>query len=91
MKTQTPEVNIPISSKEIETLKTVINNQWDTFYSIDELIADIEQGFIFGKYAINKHYLKSFILNLIKEVELEKITLKSTITPKNNVPKKNTK
>lgn len=74
MKTQITEeiVNIPIPAEEIETLKAVINKEWDSFYSADELANDIEKGFIFGKYAANKHYLKEFIHSLINEVELEK-------------------
>lgn len=76
MKTQTSTQTIvePISQEEIDDLKTVINLQWDEFYTADELATDIEKGFIFGKYATNKHYLKEFIHSLIEEVAIEKNT-----------------
>ena len=61
---------------EIQTtrVKEVINQQWDTFYTAEELAEDIEQGFIFGKYSNNEHYSKDWILSLIQEVEVEKNT-----------------
>lgn len=74
MKTQitTPEAVEVITPEEITLLKETINLQWDEFYTPSELANDIEQGFIFGKYASNKHYTRDYILSLIAEIELEK-------------------
>jgi hypothetical protein len=53
-------------------VKAIINQQWETFYTAEELAEDIEQGFIFGKYSNNEHYSKAWIMELIIEVENEK-------------------
>ena len=63
---------VEISDQDIIDLKAEINNHWDDFYTASELANDIEQGFIFGPYARNKHYTNTYILGLINEIELEK-------------------
>lgn len=51
-------------------IKQLILDRWEEEkYS---LCKDIEQGYIFGKYANNEHYLLSEIISIYDEVYLEK-------------------
>lgn len=68
---QTQEV-ILISEAKIAEIKAIINTEWDTFYTEEQLARHIEQGYIFGIYSNNEHYQIDFIMGLIKEVYLEK-------------------
>ena len=63
---------IETSQEDIDNLKNAINLNWNEFYTAEELAQDIEQGFIFGKYARNKHYTNTYILELINEIDVEK-------------------
>ena len=51
--------------------ETIVQN-WESFYTKEDLIDDIEQGYIFGKYASNEHYQRQWIASLIDQVETEK-------------------
>lgn len=62
----------PISEAKITEIKGVINTEWDTFYTFEELAEHIENGYIFGTYGNSEHYQRDFIMGLIKEVYLEK-------------------
>jgi len=50
--------------------ETIVQN-WESFYTKEDLIDDIEQGYIFGKYASNEHYQRQWIASLVDEVEVE--------------------
>ena len=62
----------PISEAKITEIKAIINTEWDTFYTAEELASHIEEGYIFGPYGTSEHYKRDFIMDLIKEVDLEK-------------------
>lgn len=76
----------PISEAKITEIKGVINTEWDTFYTAEELAAHIEDGYIFGTYADNEHYQRDFIMGLIKEVDLEKNPPEPTPEPTTEDP-----
>jgi len=67
--THAPE---PVSEAKIAEIKAIINTEWDTFYTAEELAIYIEEGYIFGELGENEHYQRDFIMDLIKEVDLEK-------------------
>lgn len=71
--TPTIEETTPVvpESKIVEIL-AIINLEWETYYTAEELAASIENGYIFGPYGISEHYQRDFIMDLIKEVDLEK-------------------
>ena len=64
-------VNLLTDSKKLE-IKDNISKHWDDFYTADELATYIENGYIFGTFANDEHFLHSDILQLVSEVEAEK-------------------
>lgn len=58
-------------NKKIEIL-AIINRDWDNYENKIDLAKEIENGYIFGPLGENEHYTISEIMELIKEVELEK-------------------
>lgn len=61
-----------VPEAKIEEILAIINLEWDTFYTFEELAAHIENGYIFGTYGTSEHYSRDFLMGLIKEVDLEK-------------------
>jgi hypothetical protein len=58
-------------NKKIQIL-ALINQHWDDFYTAQELAVYLEDGFIFGEFGDNEHYLTDEFMQLIKEVEAQK-------------------
>ena len=65
--------NLLTDDKKTE-IKANIAAHWDDFYTADELAVFIENGYIFGMFAHDEHFLYSDIMELIAEVNLEKNT-----------------
>lgn len=65
-------VDHTVSEDKIIEILAHINREWDTFYTAEELAIYIEEGYIFGTLGENEHYQRDFIMDLIKEVDLEK-------------------
>ena len=61
-----------ISEAKIAEIKGKITAAWDLVDTKEDLIKDIEEGYIFGKYSKNEHYTKEFISSLVDAVDLEK-------------------
>ena len=74
MKTRdiTPEYENLLTEDKKAEIKKNISTHWDDFYTADELATYIENGYIFGTFAEDEHFLHGDILQLISEVELEK-------------------
>jgi len=63
--------NLLTDEKKVE-IRENISKHWDDFYTADELATYIENGYIFGTFANDEHFLHSDILQLVSEVEAEK-------------------
>ena len=50
----------------------LINQHCDDFYTSQELASYLDNGFIFGEFGDNEHYLTNEFMDLINIVELEK-------------------
>jgi hypothetical protein len=53
-------------------VKELINLHWDDFYTPRELAEFLLNGFVFGPFGRNEHYLIDEYMTLINEVEIEK-------------------
>lgn len=53
-------------------IKEIMLAEWDNYTSKLDLCRMVEEGFIFGKYAQNEHYLIDELIAIAKEIELEK-------------------
>ena len=71
MKTRPIEVESETVVMDTTLLKEEIKKHFDDFYTAQELAEDMEQGFIFGKYAKNQHFSIDTIMELINEVQAE--------------------
>ena len=60
---------IEISPEKRQEIKNNIILMYNEFYTLDELIENIEMGYIFGKYGKSEHYSKDLIKELITEYE----------------------
>ena len=54
------------------SVKTKVLALWDECSTRKELVDKLEQGFIFGEYASNKHYRGDDLMSVVSEVWLEK-------------------
>ena len=63
--------NTPTIAK-IAEIKSNIESLWDIKDTKEDIVIEIEQGYIFGKYANSEHYSREFILQLVDEIYLEK-------------------
>ena len=53
-------------------IKGIMLTEWDNYTSKIDLCRMIEEGFIFGKYANNEHFLLEELMIIADEIELEK-------------------
>lgn len=55
-----------------QEIKDLIISLWDSYEDKTELAKHIENGYIFGEYANNEHYMIDSLTAIIAEVYLEK-------------------